>query len=251
MLRISMQFFKRGGSSGMSGGGQYQQFSTWEEAEAFFGYGNGGVADEWMKGLSEKEIEAIIKYGSGSFYWDFNKELREGRFQWVYDENGNHVQQQIPLSKAKQKISKELTGALDRFELTKPIEVSRASMGAELNQFGINAFRHLGITSTPSDLVKEINGIKGKVFVDKAFTSTTAKAGDTSWQTSSNMIYHIKVPPGKGIGAYIGGVLGTDYHRKDVTEFLMNKGSAFKIGGARLVDGKVHVDLQYIGREKV
>lgn len=230
----------------------YSVFGDYKAADAAFGFsaadGSGsGDNDKWIASLTKKERSELEKYGFGASYYSINEQLR------------------------KEQVSKNMSGrvnaierAIDKAELKEPIIVSRASGDDLLRGLGVESIYtipnkpgdssdaiRLGMRSA-SELVSMVNKNIGSVVVDKAFTSTTAKSGNTSWQDSAlnNFVYHIKVPAGKGIGAYVGGMFDSEYHHKDVTEFLLNRGSAFRIVGAYAKDGKAHVNMQYIGREK-
>lgn len=233
-----------GGRSNDSGFGDYNrelggEYSTLAAAEDGMGYGNGGAADQWIAGLSKSEIKSIIRYGDGAFYGDFNSKLREGGERY---EAGRITAQ--GMNKNQLKVLNDLDNALSRSVLDKPMVVTRAAWGTE---FDVKT-----IEGTPEQIASRISAQKGRVMVDHGFTSTTAKGGNTSWQDNPlcKVIYHIKTPAGKGIGGYVGGVIKSDYHRNDVTEFLYNRGSAIRIDGAYAKGSKVHINATYIGRQK-
>lgn len=196
------------------------EYGSIEDAERGLGFRNGGETDKWMQSLTTDEFEAVADY-SDSYFAEINESLRKGRpFQTGrqdYDDDGYDYN----------KTDKNIETALGKFNLEKPTVFIRGSDS-----------RLLGGAST----VDGINAMVGKVVHDRGYTSTsTNKEGIFE----SPMIYHISTPSGKGIGAYISGV---SYWDKGESEFLFNKGSAFKIKGAYKEGSKVHVNLDYVGR---
>jgi len=97
--------------------------------------------------------------------------------------------------------------------------------------------------------VKEFRQLYGEVVTDKGYTSSELNArrdltGQYGTEHEKQVIMHIKTPSGKGIGQYVGGVSNANKEQ----EFLFNRGSSFKVLGAYELDGRVHVNVKYVGR---
>lgn len=201
----------RKGSSGIKPV-TYFSYDTAVESKDALGYGNGGITDQWMAGLSKGEKTAARWY-TESNYKPFNKALRDGD----------------PLSKSQSKHDANLQSAINKYTLDKPTIFYRGSSTS-----------FLGGVQT----VDEINAMKGQIISDKAYLSTSASK-DAMFKKGCR--YRIHTPPGKGIGAYI---TGLSQHPHE-NEFVFNKGSSFKIMGAHEI-GKwpfttTIVDLEYVG----
>ena len=214
MIKISIQFF--GGRGAKSGAvrtkivpGSYAQYNSESESDNAMGLHNGGEADKWMKSLNPDERNAVEAY-SGSTYITLNDALREGTASSMSDYHKD--------------IDKNLETALSTFTLDKPTTFVRGST-ADL----------LGGAST----VAEINAMKGQIVIDKGYTSSS-----TVRAFSSDIVYHINTPAGKGIGAYIKGLS----HYTTENEFLFNKNSIFTVKQAYQKGSQVHVDIDYYGR---
>ena len=217
MVKISIQFF--GGRGSRSGGERppvitFTQYQTVAESEQGLGYDNGGEADRWEQSLSNAEYQAVADY-SGSDFRSLNSGLRKGKEKELDD----HFQS----------VNVNLESALDKYTLEKPTTFVRGST-ADL----------LGGAST----VEEINAMAGSIVVDKGFTSSSATV---SGAFSGEIKYHIDTPAGKGIGAYIRGI---SEYGIDENEFLFNKGGMYRVKGAYKEYGDVHVNIEWIGREK-
>lgn len=111
--------------------------------------------------------------------------------------------------------------------------------------FGITVFRGAGSELVGGcKSVDEINEkMKGAVVQDKAFVSTSLRQ-DRAFDTP--MMYEIKVPKGKGIGAYVGDHTG---HEGEY-EFLLARSSYFRVNGAKESNGKVVVEMEVVFRDE-
>lgn len=96
--------------------------------------------------------------------------------------------------------------------------------------------------------VSAIRAMYGSTVHDAGFTSASAVPNSDKYKSlKGRMAYHIKVPQGRGIGAFVKN--HSDYAWEQ--EFLFNRGSSFRVEGAwEDRDGVVHVNLRYVGRGK-
>ena len=188
------------GSSKAAGGGGAFKLITDDEAVRFEDNDTldsqvDGVTHykDWENNLTGIERDAVHDY-TGSNYHSLNKAMRsEEGIQSNYHKH----------------LDKEISSAIDKAVLTKPITVYRGSSPD-----------FLGFKSTPP--IEQLQGLVGQSFRDKAFTSTSVSKSGTFGDA---IAYKILVPPGKGRGAYVRGI--SDH--KSEKEFLLNKNTHFKV----------------------
>lgn len=166
---------------------------------------------QWIKGLTEDERFVLNSYSFGG-YW-VNDELRKGE----NDPNDETI--------------KLMDKAISKFELNKDIKVYRNSSADLVN----------GYTTA-----EEINkNLKGKTVKDLGYMSTSTDKSVSSATDESgaglygDISYEIKVSKGKGKGAFISGISGAPGE----SEFLLKRGTKFKVLGARTEKGKTIVSL--------
>lgn len=176
-------------------GGHAFKTTDVRKSEAFFGLNQkNGMYNSWRDKLSRLEYEAVRRYTSND-YEDINDALRR-----------------TGLSNAPtdiQKCVEHATRALANFNLKKSIVVFRGASGAI---FGGNK------------TAAEINAMAkaGVKLMDKGFMSTSASQGANF---SGKYQFIITVPAGVGRGAYVAPLS----HYKSENEFLIQRGSTFKI----------------------
>ncbi len=177
------------------------------------------TSQKWEDGLTDDEKEALSDYASASgAHRILNEELREGRST-------------TSLSPYAKQLTERLEGALDRYYLRENIVVHRNG-GMSL----------LGGANTPEKIKK----LYGKEVSDLGFTSSATRDNLGGNFKATLVSYHIKVPQGMGIGAYI--KHHSDHGEKE-TEFLFNRGSVFRVVGSYTgADGRIHVNMEYAGR---
>ena len=97
--------------------------------------------------------------------------------------------------------------------------------------------------SIPSEYVIPYKGdvasLVGTDYSDKAFMSTTPYPNSPALRYDLMMM--IKLPKGKGIGAYI-----EEYNNMDEVEFLLARNSKFKIIGAKEEKGQYFLEMELI-----
>lgn len=146
---------------------------------------------KWKGQVSSEELTAIRKYTDNE-YIEINQQLRRG-LDWGMEENIERI-----------------SSAIDKFNLTEPIEVYRGiSESAVENFFGT------------TDLSK----IKGSIISDDGFVSTSTLMHKAESFSTSNIVCKIHIPLGKGNGAFI--AKESVYNREN--EFLLQKGSSFEV----------------------
>lgn len=139
-----------------------------------------------------------------------------------------------------------LDGAIAKSELTTPITVHRKVL----------------LFPPMIDALTEFQQSGSNVLTDKGFCSTTAVEsslhnGSLSYGDGEEgqVIFHIKVPAGKGVGAWIAPVAPDEF--ADQNEFLLPRGTQFKcttdiskINWKNINPGEqVHINLEVIGRK--
>lgn len=192
-------------------GGSYERYAHYTDAYNFFGVGGSdGAYPVWEKAITSGERDATVYY-TGSAYTSINKLLRNDG----YDSSSGQMRNTID----------NIDKAISKFDLKKNLTVYRGS-GAQL----------VGGYTTAA----EINAnMKGAIVRDKGFMSTSAVHGS---QFSGKLKYEIKVPKGKGRGAFVAPIS----HFKHENEFLLKRGTQFKVMGAKVVNGQTVVMLKVI-----
>ena len=174
--------------------------------------------ESWEERLTDDQKEALDMYMNREYAFErMNEALR-------------HPEKEA--SEEVQKWNTDLEAALDDSYLKQNIVVARRS-DASL----------IGGAETAADVKK----MYGQVVTDPGFTSSSAKVDFEAFKSTRDVEYHIKVPGRqKGVGAYVQhfGKSGDEY------EFLFNRGSSFRILGGYESFGKLHVNMEYVGRFK-
>ena len=98
----------------------------------------------------------------------------------------------------------------------------------------------LGLKTNSLEEFNKANLI-GAIVSDKAYVST-AVIGEGLMKYNSSVSYRIKVPKGKGRGAYISNVAKI----RGEFEYVIKRGSSFRITGARKVGKFLQVDMEVI-----
>lgn len=187
----------RGSSSGIKKGGGFRILGTREESDAFFGVKSGGSYDEWERDVTFEERYATQVY-TGTSYRRINRYLRTGEF-------GPYDEQEIKT------LVNDIDASIAKFDLKRGITVFRGA-GSEL------------IGGAKS--VEEINAMKGTVVRDKGFFSTTT----TREKSFNGMKYEVKVPKGRGRGAWVAPISGIPSEN----EFLLKRNTNFRIAGGKM-----------------
>lgn len=173
--------------------GPAKSFTDVADAKAYFG-------DAWTTSLTPNEKDAVTAY-TGSWYAGLNKRLRAEK-DLLDDSEAARV--------------KALDSAIAKSELKEAIAVRRFS-GPEL--FGKSYDEDISFS--------ELESLVGATITDKGYTSTTVLPKEDS--SFGDIAMHITVPPGKGRGAYVAPI--SKY--KDEQEFLLARGSNFKVTGIK------------------
>lgn len=198
-------------------GGSGSRFSTYgtpQAANTFFGVGSGGAFDIWDSEIMDFERDSVIGYTGNDYKW-MNKALRKDEF----DQLDLFDQAKI----------NNVEAALKQFDLTRSITVFRNSSDTLIGGF-----------STPDEINKYL---KGAIVQDKGFMSTTViKSTKTGF--FGHIRYEVKVPKGKGRGAWVDPI--SEYSGIE-HEFLLQRGTRFRVTGARYDDyGNTVVQLRVL-----
>lgn len=187
---------------------------------------------DWENDTSSLEQNAFYSYSMNSVYSALNNNLRTGS----------------PLTQKQRDVVKNVKSAIAKFELKEPIMMHRKST---LDLLGIDPGNYVtggSHTEYADDIAKQINDMvkasSGNWQVqEKAFTSASPNEG-SFYHTGQSVQYHINTPKGKGIGAY----MAKYSHFENESEFLFDSGSKFKVTGAYVKAGVVHVNMDYDGK---
>ena len=190
----------------------YTEFKDGESANEFFYYDDekrGLMAKKnsshakWQDSLSQDELDSIYDYTGGGYY-DLNNYLRR-REDW---KSLNAEKEEF--------IAQNLDSAISRYVLKNNIVVQRGVMDDALD----------GLIANYGD---DIAAFVGKDFHDDGFLSTTVVSGNRV-ASIKPVLFEIKVPAGKGRGAYVNQLAGvfqdTEY------EFLLRRGANYVIEDA-------------------
>lgn len=201
----------RGSSSGITAASPPREFNNYHDAYDFFGVSEAsGMFPDWKTGITTDQLDSVVEY-TGSYYKHLNDVLRSGKpskFKATRAKDDAHIQ--------------NIDNAISAFTLTENLRVFRGA-GTKL----INGY----------STVAEINAnLKGATVQDNGYMSTSAVKGSNF---SGQIVYEINVPKGKGRGAFIAPV--SKFHHEN--EFLLARGTKFKVEGARMDGTQVVVSL--------
>lgn len=150
----------------------------------------------WERSLEIEEGRAIENY-SGPDYSGINGLLRGEMTQKMVDAWNSSTNMTV------QDMADKIQSGIAKFNLRDPITVYR---------------------TCEEDVFESLSQKVGSTFRDNGFTSTTVLNEKVA---SGNVKMEINVPAGKGVGAYIGSTLG----QLDEHEFLLQRGTEFKVTG--------------------
>ena len=151
----------------------------------------------WLSNLSEEEYYSLQKY-TGSFYRVVNSHLRNQTQPPLEGEELEDMNQEI----------QNITDAIDKSEVKKGVRVYRQVRGLNL-----------------VDVLKECAD-KDMLWEEPGFMSTTVIRG--SFKASGilgTLHLQIDIPKGKGIGGFVKEIS----RHPEENEFLLNRGSRFKV----------------------
>lgn len=197
-------------------GGSFASYSSRSDAYNFFGVGSDkGTYENWYSSIDREEESQLNKY-TGSWYWELNDSLRNSNF---YDNLSPITQMAVDDSVA------AMDTAIAKFDLKKNLTVYRGSSSHLVMGYGT---------------AEEINAnLKGAIVMDKAYMSTSA---DKKSHFDGEIQYEIQVPKGKGRGAFVAPI--SEFKSED--EFLLKRGTKFKVLGAKNRNGQVVVKLRVV-----
>jgi predicted phage gp36 major capsid-like protein len=180
--------------------------------------------DKWNKAKSKAAHDALYRY-TGSFYMTSNKVLRDSQ------NTGKSVDEVM-----KNVVSKGDSSFVDWLK----------NMDKGLDAYN-NTTAFIGYRGAGYSLLggkksfDEIKAMVGKTVHDAGHMSISTVSGH---EFDGSVLYEVKVPKGKGIGAYVGQL---SQHRSEA-EFLLNRGTVFKIVKVRQESGQPVVTLEVYGR---
>lgn len=190
-------------------------FANVDEAEKVLGKPNfPGPLDDWNDQIAPKHKHAIKQYTG---FWSSKINGIERGSIFKTDLNPQEYNQ------ARQ-YSSLIEEALDKYELKQDIVVHR---------------------QVSKSLLSELQASKGSLFIDSGFLSTTVVKDSVDRQDSIDMV--IKVPKGKGRGAYIKHLSEHPFEN----EFLINSHSVYTVDNVKKVNGRWQVELTWSSRLEV
>lgn len=168
----------------------------------------------WYNAMETKQSVAITNY-SGDDYSAINGLLR-----------GRMTKNQVKLWDANSQYTtmeniENVTDAISQFELKDNIRVYR---------------------TCEEDVFRSLKKDVGSVFIDDGFTSTSVLSTPVA---SGNVTMVIDVPAGKGVGAWIAPLSGTE----EEYEFLLQRGTKFRIKSVLESNNKTEIHMEVIGNE--
>lgn len=215
---------------------QYKQFESGEAANGYFGQRpprslrrenreeydrlraeyESSAFGTWSSGLTVDEQASIANY-SGDAYSGINGLLRKQMTEKMVDAWDANERLGV------RGMINNLDSAIERFELKDPIRVYR---------------------TCEKDVLESLKAQPGATFRDNGYVSTSALSKKVA---SGNVVMEIDVPSGVGHGAWINPLSGAE---DEEYEFLMPRGSEFKIKGVSERDGDTVIRMEFIGSQK-
>lgn len=177
--------------------------------------------NEWRDSLTYDEADVLDRY-AGNDYEQINKL----QYTKAWEDMSSEERKDIAT----------LHEALNKFELTNGIEVNRAT---NFKIFGSDE------PMTMSEVRNFLMKTDGVVQNDAFMSFSTHRDGIAL--EGRGLVIHLKVPPSKGAGAYIGNSYGIDVE----SEFLTNTNTIMKFDTSSMyVDGKgqLHINAEALGR---
>ena len=184
------------------------------------------MVKEFLKNTTFDEKDGITYY-TGKHYQEINEYLRKGKYGSGED-------------KELERIIDNITSGLSKFKLDKDMTFYRKS-GSDLFKKIIGS--ELGIKyNNAQQFIDDVNSFANTVVRDKGFTSSSTQS--TKWDGKVHM--EIRTPSGTK-GAFVKPIS----HFESEREFLFNRGTYYKIIGAKMkydkYDGNVPlVTLQVV-----
>ena len=178
----------------------------------------------WSKSLSQASHDAIHKY-TGSFYTKSNPILRAS------DLKGMSV------SEVLSNISKN-----EHSSFVNWVKDMDKGLSSYVNNTAFIGYRGAGYSLLGgAKSFDQLKAMVGTTVHDTGHMSVSVVKGH---EFSGKVLYEVKVPAGKGVGAYVGKMS----QHKSEAEFLFNRGTIFKIAKVRMQGSKPVVTLEVYGR---
>ena len=178
----------------------------------------------WLANLTPEE-RAVISDFVGSEYEDINGAQYRIPWEDMSQEDKNAISR--------------LHNALSKFELNKPITVNRAT---SFRIFGADDdYAPMTIEDIKAHLSKT-----GEVVQNDGFMSFSTRSDGIPVE-GTGLIIHLKIPPSKGAGAYI----GNNYGIASESEFLVNTNTVMRFDKNSLYKDKydiIHITADWLGR---
>lgn len=195
---------------------EHRSFETKKDVDDFFFYDDehrgllakrNSAHGKWEKNLTPHQRDVMSDYAADG-YSNINSYLRGYDNGESYDID--FVKGQV----------KALDKTINDYTLQEPIITYRA----------INSEAIIPMSG-------DINSLIGTEYTDKAFMSTTPYPNSPA--LNKDLIMKIKLPAGKGIGAYLNG-----YNTLDEVEFLLARNSRFTITNARKEKSTYYIEME-------
>ena len=178
----------------------------------FFGAGNGGETDRWLNSLTDLEKHRITEY-TGSDFENINEALRDEKTYSTAYKRGMEIQK-----------------SLENFDLKRNILVRRGDVGGLIpDTYGM----------TIDNMASMVKAMKGQTFHTRSLVSTSPN----KHFATKPFIYHIKVPKGKGRGAYVNPI---SYFKNSENEFLLKYRTKMRVDGCKKVGDQLVINLSVV-----
>lgn len=180
--------------------------------------------DKWNKAKSKAAHDALYKY-TGSFYTTSNKILRNSQNKGL-------------------SVDEVMRNAVNRGDTSFVdwLKNMDAGLSSYNNNIAFIGYRGAGYSLLGgSKTFDQLKAMVGKTVHDTGHMSISTVSGH---EFDGSVLYEVRVPKGKGIGAYVGQLS----QHKSEAEFLINRGTIFKIVKVRRENGQPVVTLDIYGK---
>ena len=211
-------------------GVRYRDLRNIDSVEAFFGYDKKNFTwdknhswGKWVLSRTKRDIKAIDEYTGGELTYPTNCFLRQ--IDHYDTEDGKYNADQVDEIGM---LVRDLDCVIATAEVVEPFITYR-----KMRRFGDDG----------KDLLEAFKNPDG-IYQDNGYISTSPLSDTFDIDDENGVInMRIRVPTGKGIGAWV-----RPYSQlPDEYEFLLARGSQFKVLSITEADGETNVELEWIG----
>lgn len=181
--------------------------------------------EPWWDGINYNEYNALDSF-TGSGY----EEINDLQYNTAWEDMSSYDRDQIAT----------LHDALSKFELNKGIEVNRAT---SFLLFGApDRYTKMSMSE-----LREYFAEHGTTVQNDGFMSFSTRYDGIPLE-GSGLVIHLRIPPSKGAGAYLGSNVGINRE----SEFLVNSNAVMKFDPSSMYssNGQIHITADWLGQAK-